>query len=123
MIVGHFEEQRVEPRYSPGGGVDYGAEGKILLVYRGKRVLWRKAHKYWSGLYMPWSYAPVRLEIRDGNNERLRIFGEDVLSGRRLTRDRIAKVLPKIRKLLDLPGLRIKHFDLKKTFVVVRVGK
>lgn len=120
MIVGHFEEQRIEPRYSPGGGVDYGAEGKILLLHGKRRLLWRKGHQYWSGLYMPWSYAPARLEIRiDG--DRIRIGGEDILEGGRLTLARIKGVLPKVRKLMGLPGLRAAQLDLKKTFVVTRV--
>jgi len=122
MIVGHFEEQRIESRYSPGGGVDYGATGKILLIYKKKRLLWRKGHQYWSGLYMPWSYAPARLEVQE-EGDRIRTHGEDVLEGGRLTAARLKKALPKIRKIFELPGLRIKHFDLKKTFVVARVGK
>lgn len=120
MIVGGFVDQMVESRFSPGGGVDYGAEGKILVIYRKKRLLWRKGHNYWSGLYMPWSYAPARLEIQI-EGDRIRLGGQDILEGGRLTLDRIVGALSKIRKLLDLRDLRIKHFDLKKTFVIKRV--
>lgn len=122
MIVGRFVEQMIEPRYSPGGGVDHGAEGKILVIHRRKKLLWRKGHMYWSSIGNQ-SYSEARLELRDENGDRdARLFGEDLLIGGRLTAQRIAESLPMIRKAMELPGLKAVHFDLKKTFVVDRVG-
>jgi len=117
-IIGHFEDQRIDPRYSPG--VDYGATAKILLVHKSWKILWRKGHPYWQGLYMGPAYAPARLEVRDDGDRLLFHMGRDLIQGGRLTIARLAAVLPEIRKVIDLPGLRKEHLDLKKTFVVDR---
>lgn len=107
-------------------GIDYGSEGKVLVRTKLHLLVWRKPGTVWSGIGMPHSYVPAYLHVI--RNERgsaaptsygsISITGRDLMRGGRLTRDRLAKVLPAVKKAMELPKLSMAQIDLGKTLVV-----
>lgn len=117
-MKGQWIEQEVAAQVD--GGCDHGATGKVLVRFGEVRLIWRKGSLYWNGIGMPYSYAPASLEVI-GSEEHKNFSGmskEVEPCGGRLTLKRIREALPEIRKLMKLPGLDIRHFDLKRTYVV-----
>ena len=112
-------------------GVDYGAEGTILLRWprsvQGRRLdgkrpsmirqdillIWRKASTVWSGIGSPRSYVQAHLEaIIPGNP-----VGVDIFSGR-FSPKRIAENIDALRAALRLPDLDADQIKKGKTLYV-----
>lgn len=107
------------------GGVDYGSRGLVLIRTPRHLLVWRKPGSVWSGIGMPHSYVPAYLHVIRNKEDAHSygnigsVGGRDMLKGGRLTMERLAKVLPELKKIMRLPLLTMAQIDLKKTLVVV----
>lgn len=116
-----YTTQERAPQY--GSGVDWSASGTVLIRTKERWLVWRKSGSCWAGIGMDRSYVPTRLHVvlasdaRVGSYDDLSITGADLMSGGRLSRKRLATVMPQIRKLMRLPTLKLDQIDLKRTLV------
>lgn len=106
-------------------GVDYGSEGKILVRTKKYILVWRRPGTVWSGIGNPHSYVPAYLHViltpeakARGEKSYAAIFSKDLIDGGRLTRDRLAKVMSKVKRDMELDTLSVSEIDLKKTLVI-----
>lgn len=113
-------EQEVAPRYEPG--VDYGAQGVVLIRKGDIRLIWRSGGMVWSGTGQPFNYFPTSLELRCGSgrmdNHLHGRMDKDLHEGGRLCHKRIRENIEAIRKAFSEPELSALEIDVKKTLVI-----
>lgn len=103
-------EQEIRPRHEPG--VDHGTDGKIIIRYGKKIILWEGGCSYQSGIGR--EYAESCLVYQS-----YRVYtGHDIYRGGRNSLKRMRDYFPQIAKLMDIPVDILEQVDLKKTLVV-----
>lgn len=77
--MSRYTEQIIMPRAT--GGVDYGAEGRVLVCHGGVSLVWRGGFKYWSSI-ATWKYQPATLQLL--GLPALGVLGKDLHVGGRM---------------------------------------
>jgi len=109
-----YEEEHVARR--GGHGVDYGADGRVLIVHGSTSLVWREGHTGRKGRGTR-VYYPAHLQVlnpKAGSS----LPWHDIFKGGRLTLARIDEHMETIREAMDLPMLRINDIKLGQTLVV-----
>lgn len=103
------------PRYQRG--VDYGRARAVLIQKGNRAVVVTPGHNVWSGIGMPWGYAPAEVslvEVDGGSSS----FGSSkrVFEGR-ITKAKMAEAAPKIAAWLGVAVEDLPAIDRRKSFV------
>ncbi len=129
-IFRYAEEQQIDPKVHHG--VDFGAEGRILLVNNLHElpalrltkplvVLWRKGSSYWTG--SGGGYASAHLSIRNPDTK----YGTDSYwlgqdtpapDGMRLSKKLFVSIWPSLKTELGCKPLEVDQLHPRKTLII-----
>ena len=83
-------------------GIDFGSDLAVLIRFNDRLVVWQCGHKYWSGNYQPWSYAPAQLVVLNPATKQYGLPYVDLHKGR-MSNEVGTQLGPRLTEELGLP--------------------